>query len=44
MNRFRVSLAALFCAVGFAASGGSGALADDKADHEKEVRKFLATS
>jgi uncharacterized protein (TIGR03067 family) len=36
----RISLVALFCAVGFAASGGSGALADDKADLEKEVRKF----
>jgi uncharacterized protein (TIGR03067 family) len=36
----RISLVALFCAVGFAASGGSGTLADDKADLEKEVRKF----
>ena len=40
MNRFRVSLAALFCAVGFAVSGGSGILADDKADLEKEAKKF----
>lgn len=40
MNRLRVSLAALLCAVGFAASGLTGALADDKGDHEKEVRKF----
>jgi hypothetical protein len=29
MNRFRVFLAALFCAVGFTASGGSGARADE---------------
>jgi len=36
----RISLVALFCAVGFAASSGSGALADDKADLEKEVKKF----
>src|SRR5947199_4749383 len=39
----RISLAALFCAVGFAASGGSGTLADEKADLEKEVRKFQGT-
>ena len=43
MNRFRISLAALFCAVGFAASGGSGARADDKADVEKELKKFQGT-
>src|SRR5947208_4537580 len=36
----RISLAALFCAIGFAASGGSGTLADEKADLEKEIRKF----
>jgi uncharacterized protein (TIGR03067 family) len=36
----RISLVALFCAVGFVASGGSGTVADDKADLEKEVRKF----
>ena len=36
----RRSLAALFCAVGFAASGGTGILADDKADLEKELKKF----
>jgi hypothetical protein len=35
MNRFRISLAALFCALGFAASG-SGILADDKADPAKQ--------
>ena len=39
----RISLVALFCAVGFAASGGSGTLAGDKADLEKEVRKFQGT-
>jgi uncharacterized protein (TIGR03067 family) len=39
----RISLAALFCAVGFAASGGSGTLAGDKAALEKEVRKFQGT-
>ena len=39
----RISLVALFCAVGFAASGGSGTLADEKADLEKEVRKFQGT-
>ncbi len=39
----RISLAALFIAVGFTASGGSGTLADDKADLEKEVRKFQGT-
>ena len=43
MNRFRISLAAMFCAVGFAASGGTGAPADDKADLEKEVKKFQGT-
>jgi uncharacterized protein (TIGR03067 family) len=39
----RISLVALFCAVGFAASGWSGTLGDDKADLEKEVRKFQGT-
>jgi uncharacterized protein (TIGR03067 family) len=39
----RSSLVALFCAVGLAASGGSGTRADDKADLEKEVRKFQGT-
>src|SRR5262245_42344742 len=33
----RIFLVALFCTVGFAASG---TLADDKADIEKEVKKF----
>ena len=39
----RSSLATLFCAVGFAALGWSGAPADEKADLEKEVRKFQGT-
>lgn len=39
----RISLVALFCAVGLAASGGSDTLADEKADLEKEVRKFQGT-
>src|SRR5262245_33155672 len=36
----RISLVALFCVVGFAASGGTGVLADDKADIEKELKKL----
>jgi hypothetical protein len=39
----RIPLVALFCAVGFTASGGSGTLADEKADLEKEVGKFQGT-
>ena len=39
----RMSFAALCCAVGFAASAGSGTLADEKADLEKEARKFQGT-
>jgi uncharacterized protein (TIGR03067 family) len=39
----RISLVALFCVVGFTAPCGSGTLADDKADLEKEVRKFQGT-
>src|SRR5438093_12446635 len=39
----RISLVVLFCAVGFTGFGGSGTLADDKADLEKEVRKFQGT-
>jgi uncharacterized protein (TIGR03067 family) len=39
----RRSLVPLVCAVGFAAVGWSGAPADDKADLEKEVRKFQGT-
>ena len=37
----RITLVALFCAVGFVAAGG--ALADEKADLEKEVKKFQGT-
>src|SRR5262245_12475340 len=36
MHRFRSSLASLFCAVGFAASGVAGA----QSDVEKELKKF----
>ena len=36
----RISVVALFCAVGFAASSGSGSLADEKTILEKEVKKF----
>ena len=39
----RIAFVTLLYAVGFAASGGSGTLADDKADLEKEVRKFQGT-
>ena len=39
----RLSFAALCCAVGFAASAGSGTRADAKADLEKEARKFQGT-
>src|SRR5262245_878768 len=43
MNRFRICFAVLSCAVGFAASGAAGALAGDKADVEKELKKFQGT-
>lgn len=36
----RICFAALCCAVGFAAFAGSGPLADDKGDLEKEAGKF----
>ena len=39
----RITLAALWCAVGFAVSGGPGALAGDKAAVEKELKKFQGT-
>ena len=39
MNSFKISLAALFCAVSFAASGVAGA----QADVEKELKKFQGT-
>jgi uncharacterized protein (TIGR03067 family) len=40
MTRFRICLAALFCAIVFGVSGGSRILADDKADLAKETKKF----
>ena len=43
MSRSRASLAALFCAVGFAAFGVTGAQADDKAALATEARKFQGT-
>lgn len=43
MTRFRISHAALFCAVGFAITGGSSILADDKSAIEKEPKKFQGT-
>jgi uncharacterized protein (TIGR03067 family) len=42
-TNMRIFLVALCCAIGLAASGGSGAAADDKADLEKEVKKFQGT-
>jgi uncharacterized protein (TIGR03067 family) len=36
----RSALVALFCALGLAVSGGTGTRADDKADVEKEFKKF----
>ena len=39
----RIALVAMFCAVGLAASGGSGTLAGDKGDLAKELTKFQGT-
>ncbi len=39
----RLSLVAVFCAVGITAFGSSGTLSDSKADLEKEVKKFQGT-
>src|SRR5262245_11237767 len=39
----RISFAALCCAVGLAASAGSGTLAGEKDDLEKEAKKFQGT-
>src|SRR5262245_4202533 len=39
----RLYFVALFCAVVLAAFGGTGILADDKADLEKELKKFQGT-
>ena len=43
MNRLSIPVVTVFCAFSFAASGVTGALADDKPDLEKEVRKFQGT-
>jgi uncharacterized protein (TIGR03067 family) len=43
MSRFRILHVALFCAAGFALSGGSSSLADDKSAIEKETKKFQGT-
>jgi uncharacterized protein (TIGR03067 family) len=39
----RIALVTLLCTLGFTASGGTGARADDKADVEKELKKFQGT-
>jgi uncharacterized protein (TIGR03067 family) len=39
----RIFPVSLFCAIGFAAFGCSGTLADEKVDLEKEVAKFQGT-
>src|SRR5262245_36891899 len=39
----RLPLTALFCVVGFARLGGSVTLADDRADLDKEAKKFQGT-
>ena len=39
----RIALVALFCTVVLTAAGGIGARADDKADVEKELKKFQGT-
>ena len=39
----RIALVTLLCALGLSASGGTGARADDKADAEKELKKFQGT-
>jgi hypothetical protein len=36
----RIALGTLLCSIVFAASGGTGVRADDKADVEKELKKF----
>lgn len=43
MSRFRITLLQVFCVTGLLVSGGSGILADDKADLEKETKKFQGT-
>ncbi len=39
----RIALVILLCILGITASGGTGARADDKADVEKELKKFQGT-
>ena len=39
----RVALVTLLCTLGLSAAGGPGALADDKADVENELKKFQGT-
>jgi uncharacterized protein (TIGR03067 family) len=39
----RIALVTLLCTIGFTASGGTGARADDKGDVEKELKKFQGT-
>jgi uncharacterized protein (TIGR03067 family) len=39
----RIALVTLLCTLGLTASGGTGARADDKADVEKELKKFQGT-
>jgi uncharacterized protein (TIGR03067 family) len=43
MSRFSLLVAALFSAAGFAVSGATGALADDRSELEKELTKFQGT-
>jgi len=43
MKRVSNSQAALLCAFGLVVSGGTGTRADDKADVEKELKKFEGT-
>src|SRR5438552_16786498 len=39
----RIAFGTLLCTLGLTASGGTGARADDKADVEKELKKFQDT-
>jgi hypothetical protein len=39
----RIALVTLLCTLVLTASGGAGARADDKADIEKELKKFQGT-
>jgi uncharacterized protein (TIGR03067 family) len=43
MNRIRVCLVALLCTIVLPIAGGSGGRADDKADVDKELKKFQGT-